>query len=298
MKSIIIAGAGQFGHAICRLLNRNFVNILGYADNRAADMQRKPEAYGESPISNRNEGGEFEPPVYSFEAAVKLNPDTFIIGVGDEERSREMETQIRKLGFEGTVFRIRDFYGMIDARMAVIREIALGIRELGIAGHIAELGVYKGDTAWQMNELFPEKNLYLFDTFSGFYSTDIEAEREHNYSRPGHVEFGDTSVDFVCSRLPYPERAVFCKGYFPESAENLDGLRFSMVSLDADLYKPTLAGLEYFVPRLNKGGAIILHDYNNPAFAGVKAAVKDFEAAYGRLDKVPVCDLHGSCVIL
>ena len=33
--------------------------------------------------------------------------------------------------------------------------------------------------------------------------------------------------------------------------------------LDADLYKPTRAGLEFFYPRMSKGGYIFLHDYTS-----------------------------------
>ena len=32
--------------------------------------------------------------------------------------------------------------------------------------------------------------------------------------------------------------------------------------MDADLHNPTRAGLEFFYPRLSKGGVILIHDYN------------------------------------
>ena len=37
--------------------------------------------------------------------------------------------------------------------------------------------------------------------------------------------------------------------------------KFAFVSLDTDLYKPTLAGLEFFWPRMSKGGFIFIHDF-------------------------------------
>lgn len=36
---------------------------------------------------------------------------------------------------------------------------------------------------------------------------------------------------------------------------------FTFVSVDCDLYALTKAGLEFFFPRLSKGGMIICHDF-------------------------------------
>ena len=87
-------------------------------------------------------------------------------------------------------------------------------------------------------------------------------------------------------------------GNFPNTAEGLEQERYAFVSLDADLYAPLLAGLEYFYPRLSSGGAILLHDYNNQRFRGASMAVDDFEKKNGAISLVPLCDLHGSAVIL
>lgn len=45
---------------------------------------------------------------------------------------------------------------------------------------MAELGVYKGKFAVEINKLFPYKKLYLFDTFEGFFSQDIDIEKVMN----------------------------------------------------------------------------------------------------------------------
>jgi O-methyltransferase len=105
--------------------------------------------------------------------------------------------------------------------------------------------------------------------------------------------------------MPHKEQIVLKKGYFPEvlqgspcKAPQGEEEQFALVSLDADLYAPTLAGLTYFYPRLNPGGVIILHDYNNTRFGGVRKAVEQFEAEQGRLPIVPLCDLHGTAIII
>ena len=44
-----------------------------------------------------------------------------------------------------------------------------------------------------MNRLFPERKLYLFDTFEGFDQRDIDVELDHGFSRAQAGGFNDTS---------------------------------------------------------------------------------------------------------
>ena len=59
-----------------------------------------------------------------------------------------------------------------------------------------------------------------------------------------------------------------------------------------------MQGLRWFYPRMNPGGVILLHDYHNTRFAGVKAAVEQFRSENGPLLLAPVADLHGSIMLL
>lgn len=168
------------------------------------------------------------------------------------------------------------------------------IKEKQLKGSVAEVGVYKGEFAKFINRAFPEKKLYLFDTFEGFDKKDINVEVSNNFSS-GDQDFSNTSVNEVLSKMSKKENCIIKKGYFPDS---LDGLEdsFCFVSLDPDLYKPILDGLEYFYPRLEKGGYIFVHDYNNDAYAGAKQAVREFCQKYD-VPFVPITDSWGTVVI-
>ncbi|WP_289035602.1 TylF/MycF/NovP-related O-methyltransferase [uncultured Flavobacterium sp.] len=168
------------------------------------------------------------------------------------------------------------------------------IKEKQLKGSVAEVGVYKGEFAKFINRAFPEKKLYLFDTFEGFDKKDINVEVSNNFSS-GDQDFSNTSVNEVLSKMSKKENCIIKKGYFPDS---LDGLEdsFCFVSLDPDLYKPILDGLEYFYPRLEKGGYIFVHDYNNDAYAGAKQAVREFCEKYD-VPFVPITDSWGTVVI-
>lgn len=162
---------------------------------------------------------------------------------------------------------------------------------------MAELGVYQGAFAAELNRLFPDRTLYLFDTFTGFSKEDVEVEKTlTSFTRASAGDFSDTSIERVRARLPYPDRAVFCQGYFPDTLpEDLPPLAF--VSLDPDLYEPTLNGLRAFWPKLVPQGAILVHDYNSAQFEGAGKAVRTF-CKENDLMVLPLTDLHGSAVLL
>lgn len=50
-------------------------------------------------------------------------------------------------------------------RLATLELVSYEINSKNIKGNVAELGVYKGKFARYINKMFPDRNLYLFDTF-------------------------------------------------------------------------------------------------------------------------------------
>lgn len=171
-----------------------------------------------------------------------------------------------------------------NARIVFLENARLMLDEDGCkVGQVAELGVYKGDFAKEINRVFPDKTLYLFDTFGGFARSDDEVEQEKGFSEASRAGyFSDTSVEYVLSRMPQADKCVVRAGVFPDTARGLEEERFLFVNIDADLYEPIMAGLEWFYPRMSEGGIILVHDYYSTAFTGARQAVKDFSARHGR----------------
>jgi O-methyltransferase len=157
-----------------------------------------------------------------------------------------------------------------------------------VSGDFAELGVYKGDTARLFHHYAPERRLHLFDTFSGFVPTEIEAAQQAK-------QFSDTSVEAVVRKIaPRNDNVVVYEGRFPETAAHAPG-EFAFVHLDADLFEPINAGLEFFYPRLSPGGIIVIHDYN--AWPGARRAVDQFFASRREVP-IPMPDKSGSAVVV
>ena len=167
-----------------------------------------------------------------------------------------------------------------------------------VPGNAAELGVYKGGFARCINYLMPERKLYLFDSFEGFDNSEAQKEKAQQNCTEAFVNaHKNTSVAQVLKRLPHPENAVICQGYFPSSAKNISDT-FCLVSLDVDFEDTTYEGLKYFWPRIEKGGYLLLHDWNSPNLSGVAAALKKFEEESGHsILSVPLCDTCGTLVL-
>ena len=102
----------------------------------------------------------------------------------------------RKRYIEDFQMQINDDY----VRLSTIELISARIRNMGLDGSIAEAGVYKGDTAKYINEMFPERKLYLFDTFDSF-NKDVMSKENGNVSDSCIDTFMVTSAELVLNTM-------------------------------------------------------------------------------------------------
>jgi len=186
-------------------------------------------------------------------------------------------------------------------RVQTLENIVSIIRRHRIEGSLAELGVFKGEFSQLLNALLPERKIYLFDSFTSFKTEEFEVEKaKRNCNDEFRFGFLDTNEDTVLSIMPSKENAVIIKGYFPESMnghQELENETYALVSLDVDFKNAIYDGLEYFYPRLNRNGYILVHDYLSD-LSGVASAVDEYEKHHSCvLRKVPLCDEFGTLVI-
>ena len=188
---------------------------------------------------------------------------------------------------------IRSDYVRMKCFELAVREI----RKRGVPGSVAEAGVFRGEFAQYMNMAFPERTLYLFDTFDGFDAGEALAETGKGNCTRAFVEaYRQTSLGAALGRMAHLEKVVAMPGLFPQSLGGLEDT-FAFVSLDMDFEESILEGLRYFCPRLSAGGYIFVHDYTSDLL-GVEAAVGRYERETGApLCKVPLCDRNGTLVI-
>jgi len=179
------------------------------------------------------------------------------------------------------------------ARFHFLSLVCDQIAKEGIAGDVAELGVYKGNTAFVLARLARRlgRTAYLLDTFAGFSSADATG-----VDKGARSQFSDTSLAAV--RAKVGEVGVcYLAGHFPATASEIPAeARFCLVHIDCDLYAPFAAALRYFYPRLTPGGFLIMHDYSSLYWEGAEKAVDEFFA--DKPEKpVPIPDKSGTAVI-
>jgi O-methyltransferase len=155
-----------------------------------------------------------------------------------------------------------------------------------IKGDIAECGVYRGASLVPMAVYITQqglpKNLHGFDSFEGFASSivrDMELGGEDiDHKHPGGMN--ETSYDLVAGKVKCfgLTNVHIHKGFFEHTLPQFSHLNFSFVHLDCDAYDPYLGCLQFFYPRMSKGGVILLDEYNDPPWPGCNAAVDEFLA--------------------
>ncbi len=124
-----------------------------------------------------------------------------------------------------------------------------------LAGDIAELGVASGASAKLIAMHAGVRIVHLFDTIDG-----LPAPNSVDGRRFQHGEF-KSQLESVKAYLGSFENVPFHAGLFPATVASVVGRSFSFVHLDADLNESTLAGLEFFYPRMVRDGIVISHDY-------------------------------------
>ena len=201
--------------------------------------------------------------------------------------------QMRSVGWKRYSF----VNGYDYIRFSSLELVSKEIYNRKIPGNVAELGVYRGDFASKINIAFPDRKLYLFDTFEGFAKKDIETEQKESFSKMQSNDFSDTSVSLVLKKMTHAENCIIKKGFFPETADGVEDT-FAFVSIDCDLYDPILSGLRFFWERLSVGGYIFVHEYNQTEYLGSNAAVNQFIKETPNVHFFPLTDQGGTIVLV
>lgn len=293
MKTAVILETDHLSIPVSDLLNPKEMKLVGIGNSHPETWNVFANAET-SELKEEIEGM----PVMPIDLAVALQPDVLVIAADDPEKSHALQYMAIRAGFLNDMIFINDIHSQFTVRGAAIRRLTRRLTDLGVSGSIAELGCYQGDLSWQLNVLMPERRLYLFDTFEGFDPRDIAREQELSCSdsRPG--QFRDTKEETLMARMPFPEQVTVKKGWFPETAFDLEEEKFCLAVLDASLYQPTFAGMEFFFPRMSQGGVIVLCNYENPRCGGVRKAMEDLEKKYGAFLIVPMGDIDGTVMIV
>ena len=152
---------------------------------------------------------------------------------------------------------------------------------LGVAGHIAEAGVYKGAVTLffaKLTQIFEPESLTLVHGFDWFEGAKLTSE-EPNITEGAYKEDYSRVVRLIqAQRL---DRIVHIHkldlrtdldSFFKENAY----LQFKLVFLDAGQYDIVKSCLRNFWPRLTSGGLMVFDQFNHELAPGETRAIKEF----------------------
>jgi hypothetical protein len=148
-----------------------------------------------------------------------------------------------------------------------------------LSGSVAEIGSYRGGSAHFMAKSFINRTgrevpIHIFDTFEGHPEGAITP----NDAFHGAGRFGRTNYDKVRAYLTPFAQLTIHKGDVLASLPHLTEGLYRLVHIDTDLYKPTIACLNYFGTRMCTAGVIVLDDYGAPKCPGVAQAAAEYLA--------------------
>ncbi|MBV9483041.1 MAG: class I SAM-dependent methyltransferase [Acidobacteria bacterium] len=154
-----------------------------------------------------------------------------------------------------------------------------------LGGAMAEVGVFRGASARLIRQADGARPLHLFDTFEGL-PKPLETDVEIHVGQFEENEFF-CSLEAVKQNLESCANVHFHPGLFPATGKAVENDKFSFVHADVDLYASTKSVLEFFYPRMLRGGILLTHD-----FATAHGPHKAFAEFFERLPE-PLIELPG-----
>ena len=178
-------------------------------------------------------------------------------------------------------------YGPKIQRLYMLRNLILSIK--GLEADWAECGVFKGSSSLVMAEynirysLLNEKyKIHLFDSFQGL-SNPTKNDSGLKF-KAGDFK-GDLSE--VKNNLIEYDFFEYHQGWIPDKFHEVSDKKFSFVHIDVDLYQPVKESLEFFIPRMVKGGYILLDDYGCRDLPGAYKATNEI----ADLNNLKICKM-------
>lgn len=169
-------------------------------------------------------------------------------------------------------------------RLALFNLAKYFLHATTLPGRWVECGVYLGHSALALclaaqrrSPGFDGTGLHLVDSFEGLSRPtaddgfDVASGRVSGgpLMPPDNFRSNVERVRATFDRFP---GVRIHKGWIPDVLAELPDDRWSFVHVDVDLYEPTRACLEHFVPRLAPGGVIVCDDYGSLMFPGAARA--------------------------
>lgn len=152
---------------------------------------------------------------------------------------------------------------------------------LGVAGHIAEVGVYKAAGTLlfaKLTKIFEPESFTLVHGFDWFQGTKV-TEEEPNVVEGSYKEDYERVIKLIkAQRLDniVHIHKMDVKSELSTFFDKNKYMQFKLIYLDAGQYDIVINCLKHFWPRLTNGGIIIFDQFNHELSPGETRAVKEY----------------------
>ena len=154
-----------------------------------------------------------------------------------------------------------------------------------LKGDFVECGVSKGFLSSSIMEYLNwnsmNKKFYLLDTFKGIDETQLSKEEITLGRKEQNQKFYSESYEDVKKNFAEFKNIILVKGSIPSTLNKVRAKKISYLSIDMNNAKPEIAAVEYFWPKLVKGGVILLDDYAYSGYFPQKKAFDRFAKKIG-----------------
>jgi hypothetical protein len=166
----------------------------------------------------------------------------------------------------------------------------------GVPGDLMETGVWRGGTVILMRAILKahaviDRRVWAADSFEGLPPPN--AEKYPLDARLMFHRFKELAISLEAVQENFrrydllDEQVCFLKGWFRDTLPTAPVHQLAVLRLDGDLYESTMDALTHLYPKLQRGGYVIIDDYNDiPACRQAVLDYRDRHRITG--DMVPV----------
>ncbi|SRR5260221_6009347 len=163
-------------------------------------------------------------------------------------------------------------WGTMDIQWRVHTILWAATQALKVEGDFVECGTNRGGFARAIVSYLGFENLnrffFLLDTFQGIDREVLSAE-EKDKKLPSYT---DCYQDVINTFSPYKNIRII-KGSVPSILAEVPSQKVAFLSIDMNNYIPEIAAINFFWPKMLKGGVVVLDDF---AYEGYEEQNKAF----------------------
>ena len=151
-----------------------------------------------------------------------------------------------------------------------------------LEGDFVECGVDRGGFSRAAMEYIgfagmPDRRFYLVDTYAGIPAGNLAGDENRELLA---TRYDPTYTDVLRTFAPFPN-VVIVRGEVPEVLPAVGAEKVCYLCIDLNTAGPSVAAAEFFWDRMVSGAVMVLDDYGQMLFTGIKRGLDDFARRRG-----------------